>query len=166
MTNTDTQTSKFKDTPMKHKNKLLHISLQLFFSLHFLHHLPQSISTSTQQDPATCHHNPYPHHHHRSDKCLAHRALRVPHSRKQVLPPIKPIRIITRPGHLIHQGPARVPRIRPAPKHAGTRRHRLQRRRSRALKIPIIKRVGNRACKQCGQINHHPVDTDVSIRRH
>lgn len=54
---------------------------------------------------------------HRSHESFAGRGLRVPHRRQEVLAPIRPMRVVARPGDLVHQDPTRVTRICTRPEH-------------------------------------------------
>ncbi|KAF1890472.1 hypothetical protein Lal_00041218 [Lupinus albus] len=77
------------------------------------------------------------------------------------------MRIITRPAALIHNNPTRITRIRPTPEYPRARRNRLiRRRRHWSLKVSFVKRIRNCSRQKSCQINNHPVNSNVSVRRH
>ncbi|KAG0470082.1 hypothetical protein HPP92_016782 [Vanilla planifolia] len=93
------------------------------------------------------------------------RGLGIPHCRKQVLSAVHPASIVAGPRGGVHEHLAGVSRICPSPKDSGARSHRLERRVLRPLEVPLPIRIRYRAGKQSGQVDHHPVGTDVTVGR-
>ncbi|KAF7850381.1 hypothetical protein BT93_L5557 [Corymbia citriodora subsp. variegata] len=91
---------------------------------------------------------------------------RIVESWDQVLSPVDAVRVVARPRRLIHQQVTGVARVRPVSVDPRARRRRLQRCSCLALVVPVRERVrggpGDEAC----EVDHHPVDADVTVGRH
>lgn len=101
-----------------------------------------------------------------SDQSLTRGCCWVPHSRQQELPTIHPIRIIARARILIRKHLTRITRVSTRPENPGTCRNRFQWGGCGSLKVPVIVWVSNGTSDYCSQVNYHPVNPNVPVRRH
>ncbi|KAK8692328.1 hypothetical protein V6N13_075796 [Hibiscus sabdariffa] len=75
----------------------------------------------------------------------------------RILAPLKPYCVIASPRRFVHQN---LSWVRSFTKHPHTRVHRLQ----WPFKVPVVERVYHCSRQYRCQINHHPLNPDVSVR--
>lgn len=100
------------------------------------------------------------------DNRRAGRGRGVQHRRNQILPPIKPLHVVTPPGAGIHQQLSGVARVSPLPIDPSARRADLHRRPGVPLEVAVPERVGDRAGQQRGNVYDHAISPNVGVRGH
>ncbi|KAE8818965.1 hypothetical protein D1007_03168 [Hordeum vulgare] len=104
--------------------------------------------------------------HYRLHQGATSRRGRVVERRKQVLPAMRAITIVARPGGLVHFEVAGVARVRAVAEDSWAGGGGLQRRVAAALVIPVAERVGRRAGEHAREVHDHGVGPDVAVGRH